>query len=506
MSTGLVKAEQLDSDILAIIKTGDLDRLNEQQQLQYYIYECNRIGLDPASRPFAWLRLKGKLVLYADRRCGDMLATKHGFTTEIVEGPCIKAFGDVSVLYCRARARGTNGRSVEDVGTLATNDIVNGVMKVLSKAVRRATLRLAGWGGLDESEVETIPAHAKESPVSIAVDPEPGDVYYVPSLDSFHESVERMELPGEAVALWIKHRGDIAAMPASDRKEVWKTLCARVEDIGRMSDGHTWLKEHIATEEARSVAMASASINEAHSDTVSVPQTIIDDVAQHESPLPLLAASAIWHHHALDGTLSLDMWSFEEKAEIFKYLVKSTGKNSSELQRTITFERWDLDIKAARSIDELRDIYTAAKEATKSSPWGTKTGPNALADLERLCGEKKAKLTHLNQPNGSGEPKLPMPVATDDTDADPEREAIQGADDIGTTAMQMLRAKLTECTEMHHFFNALFKHGPGAVAEDDGIRLAKERLVQLGKSDLTAVNMIRAEIRKRGWKATKTVS
>jgi hypothetical protein len=50
-----------------------------------------------------------------------------------------------------------DGRSVEDVAALAPTDMVNAVMKVAAKEIRRATQRLCGWGGLDESELETIP-------------------------------------------------------------------------------------------------------------------------------------------------------------------------------------------------------------------------------------------------------------------------------------------------------------------------------------------------------------
>lgn len=425
---------KLDTDILAIIKTGDLGRLSEQQQLQYYIYECNRIGLDPASRPFVWLKLNGKLVLYADRRCGDMLSTKHGFTTEIVEGPCIKEFGNVSVLYCRARARGTNGRSAEDVGTLPTSDIVNGVMKVLSKAVRRATLRLAGWGGLDETEIETIPEHAKSPAASLATETEPPD--YDPSIDAafntFQAAVQGIEMPYEAVIVWIRHRGDIASMPSAVRKEAWRILCWRVEDVGKMAsgEGHGWLRENISAEEARNAAtmpgQTGGDSEGSRADQRYVPKSVIDAVTKHESPLPLLAASAIWHDHALDGSA----WSAEERDATLAYLQDRARVSSEELKRAINVEQrlpdaqvvdpmhnieparpqatvvdgsdaqdqreqivdqWMRDVQAARSVDELRDIYAEAQRSTTSPPWNSETGPAALKDLASLCAKRKTE-------------------------------------------------------------------------------------------------------------------
>lgn len=155
MTTG---THALDDSILHVIKTGDLSRLSDEQQLTYYKYECSRLGLDPSSRPFAWLRLNGRTVLYAERRCADMLARQLGITTMFVVSPEIRDFGGTKVLYCVVRAIAQDGRTCEDIGCVTPgSDMVNGIMKAATKAMRRATLRLAGWGGMDESEVETVP-------------------------------------------------------------------------------------------------------------------------------------------------------------------------------------------------------------------------------------------------------------------------------------------------------------------------------------------------------------
>lgn len=147
--------------MLAVLKDGDLSKLSDEEKLIYYVHECNRMGLDPAARPLEFMRLNGREVLYAKRVAGDMLAAKHGITTAIVEGPKVMEFGSAAVLYCRVRAAMPDGRSCEDVGTAAVADLVNAILKVVTKSIRRATLRLCGWGGLDESELESIPAHEK---------------------------------------------------------------------------------------------------------------------------------------------------------------------------------------------------------------------------------------------------------------------------------------------------------------------------------------------------------
>jgi hypothetical protein len=162
----------LAQSIVTAIANGELGTLSESQRAEYYDHECTRMGLDPASAPLLWVKLNGKLVLYASRRCGDMLAAKYGVTCQVLEGPVVKDFGQVAVLYARVRASMSDGRYVEDVGALPTTDLVNGLMKVVSKATRRAVLRLVGFGGLDESELETIPG-ARPVPSPVTVDPLP---------------------------------------------------------------------------------------------------------------------------------------------------------------------------------------------------------------------------------------------------------------------------------------------------------------------------------------------
>jgi hypothetical protein len=68
--------------------------------------------------------------------------------------------GDLYVVHVRARAR--DGREDEDVGVvslagLSQDDLVNAIMKAITKAKRRVTLSICGLGWLDESEIETIP-------------------------------------------------------------------------------------------------------------------------------------------------------------------------------------------------------------------------------------------------------------------------------------------------------------------------------------------------------------
>ena len=75
---------------------------------------------------------------------------------------------------------------------------------------------------------------------------------------SYAERLGQIELPGEAVVVWRKYRGALAALPSFEREAAWKALCKRVEEVGKMKQAKVWLKKAIAEEDARSAAEVSA--------------------------------------------------------------------------------------------------------------------------------------------------------------------------------------------------------------------------------------------------------
>jgi hypothetical protein len=136
---------------------GDLSRLSEEERLNYYQAVCESLGLNPLTRPFEYLRLGGRLVLYATRAATDQLRQIHGVSIQILKQERV---GDLYIVHVRARSR--DGREDEDLGVvslagLSHEDLVNAIMKAITKAKRRVTLSICGLGWLDESEIETIP-------------------------------------------------------------------------------------------------------------------------------------------------------------------------------------------------------------------------------------------------------------------------------------------------------------------------------------------------------------
>lgn len=146
-----------------VVIYGDLEKLNPQQRIAYYSARCDAAGLDIRARPFEYLKLNGKLVLYATKQCTDLLTGLHGLTAELQRH---KADKEMGVYVAEARVTFPSGRYVDDIGAtpikgLGPAELCNAMMKAVTKAKRRAILNACGLGDvIDESELETVkPSH-----------------------------------------------------------------------------------------------------------------------------------------------------------------------------------------------------------------------------------------------------------------------------------------------------------------------------------------------------------
>ena len=284
----------------SLVVKGDVSGLSPVQRAALYVSACRELGLNPRAQPFAFLRLNGKEVMYATRGATDQLARIHNVTREIVDGPKVIDLAGTKLVICVARASLPGGRSETSTATLPLADPAMVLMKAETKAKRRATLALLGLAILDEDEVRDVPDRAKgdarqvtaaeidgatpapalpslrslgiepparHTPVTEAPADDPeraaikaeGQHDERPAIDlAFARDVAAIELPGEAVAVWIKHRADLTNAPSVEREAAWKALCARVEEVGKMKSAKVWLKKAIAEEDARRQAAASS--------------------------------------------------------------------------------------------------------------------------------------------------------------------------------------------------------------------------------------------------------
>ena len=144
------------------IVDGNLERLQPAERLELVRRICDATGLTLESQPFQYLRLSGKLVLYARRDATDQLRRVHRVSVSIVSRETTDGVHVVT-----ARATMPDGRTDESTGAVPTKGLqgdalANSLMKAETKAKRRVTLSICGLGMLDESEVESIPGAAVE--------------------------------------------------------------------------------------------------------------------------------------------------------------------------------------------------------------------------------------------------------------------------------------------------------------------------------------------------------
>jgi hypothetical protein len=147
---------------MAAALAGDLSRLTEADKLKFVGALCQFTGLNPLSKPFEWIVLKGKLTLYANKGCAEQLRKIHKVTIDILERKT-----EHGVHMVRVKATDHTGRTDESIGAVPFDDKMmgedkaNAFMKAETKAKRRVSLSICGLGMLDESELDQV-KHAKQ--------------------------------------------------------------------------------------------------------------------------------------------------------------------------------------------------------------------------------------------------------------------------------------------------------------------------------------------------------
>lgn len=143
-----------------VMLEGDLTKLSPDQRSAYYVQVCDSMKLNPLTKPFDYLKLNGKLILYANKNCAEQIRRTLGISLTLPEK---KIEENVYIVTARAES---GGRTDEATGAVSLEHLkgeqrANAIMKAETKAKRRVTLSFAGLGMLDETEIETIPGAQK---------------------------------------------------------------------------------------------------------------------------------------------------------------------------------------------------------------------------------------------------------------------------------------------------------------------------------------------------------
>lgn len=143
-----------------VLLGGDLARLSVQERLSYYNNVCLSLELNPLTRPFEYLTLNGKTVLYARKDCTEQLRSNRHISVQIISREVVEG---VYVVTARASMPHGEGLRVdESIGAVPIDKVqgearANAMMKGETKAKRRVTLSICGLGMLDETEIDSIP-------------------------------------------------------------------------------------------------------------------------------------------------------------------------------------------------------------------------------------------------------------------------------------------------------------------------------------------------------------
>ena len=199
-----------------VVVGGDLSKLTARQRLDYYSAVCESVGLNPLTRPFSYLTLSGRLVLYAGKEATDALRKKNEISVKIVSREQVE---DIWIVT----AQGTTplGRTDESIGAVSIGGLrgeqkAHALMKCETKAKRRVTLSICGLGMLDESEVESIP---DARPADVTPD---GEVVESPPADGDAAVVAKDR---DQLMVRLKEGSSALGLKAPERAALWDKYC-----------------------------------------------------------------------------------------------------------------------------------------------------------------------------------------------------------------------------------------------------------------------------------------
>jgi hypothetical protein len=232
-----------------VLIKGDLSKLTSEERNSYYQAVCKSVGLNPLTKPFEYIVLNGKMRLYALKDCTDQLRSIHGISvTELAESEREGVFV-VKAKVCNINNRTDVSTGAVNIAGLKGEGLANALMKAETKAKRRATLSICGLGMLDESEVEDIPASAKQEvsrdaapPRQAAVvtqqvvAPKPQDHHPVQHSDPIVQQVGPQRIVGGTYQGWAD-KFIAAVQNESEVSVVFKWIDANQPQLDKLKNG-----------------------------------------------------------------------------------------------------------------------------------------------------------------------------------------------------------------------------------------------------------------------------
>lgn len=199
------------SALAHILATGDLAKLSNEQRVALYLEQCRSLGLNSLSRPFDWLMLDGRLVLYPNKSCAEQLGRNHQISIKVIRREVV---GDLFV--CEVEGRRPNGvtnqasKYVPLTGysqargeyRLRGKDLANAFAKAETGAKRRLVLSMIGLSSppdadeLDSARFVVVDGQGRvldqptQTQRALAASPEMARAIREPTYESFAGEVE----------------------------------------------------------------------------------------------------------------------------------------------------------------------------------------------------------------------------------------------------------------------------------------------------------------------------
>jgi len=139
-----------------VVIEGNLATLTPAERIGYYARVCESVGINPLTRPFEYLTLNGRLILYARKDATDQLRKINGISIDRLDRDVAADMATVTAYGHDRTGRTDSSIGAVPIRALAGEQLANALMKAETKAKRRLTLSLAGLGWLDETEVATV--------------------------------------------------------------------------------------------------------------------------------------------------------------------------------------------------------------------------------------------------------------------------------------------------------------------------------------------------------------
>ena len=110
--------QALSNVIETAVIVGDLSKLTAEQRVSHYMAVCKSTGLNPLTKPFDYLQLSGKLVLYARKDATDQLRRNSQVSIIKLERETVNG-----VYVVTAYAQDGAGRTDSSIGAVNTENL-----------------------------------------------------------------------------------------------------------------------------------------------------------------------------------------------------------------------------------------------------------------------------------------------------------------------------------------------------------------------------------------------